>query len=557
VALADLVKLPRNLQRLAEIIIVFVRHGFGSFVARLNLQEHIPFAKRLLARRVQVVDKEASTEERLANALQELGTTFVKLGQILSSRPDIVGPTYAEAFKTLRDKVKPFDAARARAAIEAELDLPPDEVFAEFEDEPAGCGSIAQVHRARLEDGTAVMVKVKRPGIERDITADLGLLRFVAKMAEPQLPEVRPVQIVEEFERAIRDELDFTVEASNTSEFQQMFEEMDHIRAPRVFWEYSTASVLVIERLEGISIADVDRLDREGIDRKELARTLADCFMHQYFRAGTFHADPHPGNLVVDRDGGVGVIDFGMVGHLTSSVKSQMSTMLIAAVYENIDFIAETMSEIGASGPEFQYRLFNRDLTDLFHKYSGVPLGRVDTRRLFSDLARAARDNDLSLPRDLVLLGKSLATLSSVTRTLDPGFDVLRFSTPRVEEVIKDKFSPQRVLQNGGLTALSFLHMLRNLPRDLRNIVRKLEAGHLQIGFHHRGLERPVNELDRTGNRLAMSVYVAALLVSSSLMINARFLPVNGVSVPGVLGFAFAGFLSLWLAWGILRSGRL
>ena len=556
-ALADIARLPRNIQRIGEIIVAFARHGFWPKIARLRLQEHIPLAKRFLATRPAATDKAETAEQRLVNAFRELGTTFVKLGQILSSRPDIVGDAYAEAFKQLRDRVQPFDAAVARRIIEEELRSPIDDIFASFDDEPAGCGSIAQVHGAVLKDGTAVMVKVRRPGIEPDILADMAILRGIARIAEPQFPEIRPTQIIEEFDRAIHRELDFTAEAASTAKFHALLNETDSVSAPAVFWEFTTAAVLTVERFDGVPIGDTEELDRQGHDRTLLAKNLGECFMDQYFQSGMFHADPHPGNLLVLADGTIGMIDFGMVGHLSTDVKNRLTTMFIAAATEDIDFLADAASELGDVGEEFDQRQFTSDLTDLYHKYSGMPLGRMDTRRLFGDLVRVARQNDLTLPRDLVLLGKSAAAVSAVARTLDPSYDVIRMSAPKTAELIRDKLSPTRLVKTAGLSAVSALGHLKSIPRDLRSIVRKIESGQLQIGFRHRGLEHAVSELDRASNRLAISIYVAALLVASSLMTRADLLSFHGISVPGALGYMLAGLLSVGLAWGIWRSGRL
>lgn len=557
-ALADIVRLPRNLQRLGEIVVVLARHGFGRLIDVLNLREYVPFAKRLLARRAPATDKALTTEQRLVNVFEDLGTTFIKLGQVLSARPDLVGSSFAEAFTQLRDRVQPFDAAVARRIIEAELQVSISDVFAVFEDEPVGCGSIAQVHRATLKDGADVVVKVRRPGIESAIHADLGILRALAdNLGDARFPELRPSAVVDEFERVIRDELDFTVEASNTARFHKLLQDVDGVRGPAVFWELTSSSVLTVERIEGIPISDIDELDRRGHDRKRLAEVLGECFMTQYFRVGTFHADPHAGNMLVMSDGTIGLIDFGMVGHLGSEVKARLSTMLIAAVWEDIDFIGENVADIGMAGEEFDPRQFKRDFTDLFHKYKGMPLGRIDTARFFRDLTNAARRNGLSLPRDLVLLGKSIVSVSGVARVIDPSYDAVRMAAPKTSELLKEKLSPRAWTKHAGLNLLSIAQAVKSIPRDLHSIFRKAESGQLQISFRHRGLDHAVSELDRASNRLAISIYVAALLVASSLMIKTGLLEVRGVSVPGILGYFLAGVLSLWLAWGILRSGRL
>ena len=557
-ALADIVRLPRNLQRLGEIVVVLARHGFGRLIDILNLQEYIPFAKRLLARRVSATDKALTTEQRLVNVFQELGTTFIKLGQVLSARPDLVGSSFADAFRQLRDRVQPFDPIVARRIIEAELQVFISDVFASFEDEPVGCGSIAQVHRATLKDGTDVVVKVRRPGIESAIYADLAILKgFADKLGDAHFPELRPSTVVAEFERVIRDELDFTVEASNTARFQKILQGIDGVRGPAVFWELTSSSVLTLERIEGVPISDIEEIDRRGHDRKRLAKVLGECFMTQYFRVGTFHADPHAGNMLVMNDGTIGLIDFGMAGHLSSEIKARLSTMLIAAVWEDIDFIAENVADIGVAGEDFDQRQFKRDFTDLFHKYKGMPLGRIDTARLFRDLTNAARHNDLSLPRDLVLLGKSIVCVSGVARVIDPSYDAIRMAAPKTSELLKEKLSPKTWTKHAGLNLLSIAQAVKSIPRDLHSIFRKAESGQLQISFRHRGLDHAVSELDRASNRLAISIYVAALLVASSLMIKAGLLEFRGVSVPGILGYVLAGMLSIWLAWGILRSGRL
>ncbi|MFO7899386.1 MAG: AarF/UbiB family protein [Planctomycetota bacterium] len=556
-ALPDFARLPRNLKRLGEIVLVFGRHGFNAVLVRLNLREHVPFAKRFFPQRIAVTDRELSPEKRLVNALEELGPTFVKLGQILSARPDIAGESLANELKKLRDRVRPFDSQLAVNAIEAELEAPIADLFDSFDETPAGSGSIAQVHRARLKDGTDVMVKVRRPGIEHLIFSDLAILRFVARIAENQMPEIRPRQIVDEFERAVRDELDFTVEASHTAKFHLMLQETPGVCAPRVFWDRTTSAVLTVERLSGVPITETAELDRRGHDRSELARTLAECFMSQYFQTGVFHADPHGGNMVVADDGTIGIIDFGMVGHLSRELKGQLTTILLATLSEDIDFLADAASELGAAGPEFDRRQLSTDLTALYHKYSGMPLGRMDTRRIFSEITRTARQNDLSLPRDLVLLTKSMGSLSGVTRVLDPSFDVLEEAAPKARELLIQKIDPKRAVKSAGLQVLNLLHMLRTIPRDIRAIIRKTESGQLEIGHRHEGLPRAVTEFEKASNRLAISIYVAALLVASSLLIRTRFLEVRGISLPGVLGYVLAGALSVWLAWGILRSGRL
>ncbi|NQT89433.1 phosphotransferase, partial [bacterium] len=310
---------PRKVQRLAEIAGVLVRHGLSYFVTRLNLSRYLPKRKQVASAQEGPLDRQ-SLAYRLTRVMEELGPTFVRLGQVLSSRPDLLDEEFIREFERLQDQVAPFPTEQARATVARELGRPVEEAFAWFDDEPIASGSLAQVHRATLPGGGDVVVKIKRPGIERVVLTDLSLLRSVGDYAERHMPELRVFQprvVLEELERTMRRELDFVTEAANTTRFTEALEPADGARCPQVYWDLTTSDVLTLERLQGVRISDLDAIDAAGIDRPRLARRLADVFLKQYLDMGIFHADPHPGNLLVLRDGTVGIIDFGMVGRLT------------------------------------------------------------------------------------------------------------------------------------------------------------------------------------------------------------------------------------------------
>lgn len=556
-ALRNITRIPRNIQRVIEILTTLWRHGLGHIVTRLNVQEHLPVVARIATRgKVELLPADDETvARRLGLVLQDLGPTFIKLGQILSTRPDFIPEPYLSEFRKLQDKVKPFPTDEAKEIVRKELGKKLDEVFAEFPDEPLASGSIAQTYTAQLLDGTVVVVKVKRPGIERKIDSDIDILRYLARHAERNWPELNAVLVIDEFEKAIRKELDFIVEASYTSKCYEFFEKMPEIRCPKVYWEFTTPSVLTMERLTGIRPDDTDELDRRGIDRKALAKNLGTVFIKQYVDFGLFHADPHPGNMFIQRDGTIALIDFGMTGHLTDDLLSELSTALIAIARQDLDILIDVYMSI-SEGALVDARKLKPDLLEMFDKYYGMPVARIDVAHLFNDSLRIARKHGLVLPRDLVMLMRSMVVITSVGRMLDPDFNVAEFIEPEARRLILRKASPQRAAKELAVSLWHTSRMLRTVPERLRNIVQKIESGTLTVAFRHQGLEGLMSELDRVSNRLSVSIILGSTIVGSSIALHARVLAISGVSAIGIVGYLIAAMLGLWLVWDILRSGR-
>ncbi|MHC4199687.1 MAG: ABC1 kinase family protein [Planctomycetota bacterium] len=554
----------RNLGRLREIAGVLARHGFADLVERMDLLRFVP----ILRRRARAGRKPFA--ERAADAMQELGPTFVKLGQQLSQRPDLLGDDFIRAFTRLQDKVKPFGEEEARAILEEALEAKTDERFGEFTTKPLASGSIGQVHEATLADGREVVVKVRRPGIEEKIKADLALLAQLAALAERHIPEsrvYRPVQIVEEFARSLERELDFTAEASALSQFEQNFRDDPEVVVPEVIWSHTRAGVLTLTRIRGTPLSDMEAVRAAGVDRKKLARLIAQCFLTQFFETGIFHADPHPGNLVALEGDRLGLIDFGAVGHLSDDMSSELAAILfaisagdvalVASVYEEIGVLDESATDRGAMLADFQ---------EFFDRYYGLPADRLDMRSAFADGIGIARRHNARLPRELVMFARAFVSALSTVQRLDPDLRISEAVRPYVRRLVASRLSPGRLTRAGARTGYHIMSLLRHLPGDARSIVRKLREGKLRFEFRHEGLESFTTEIDRSSNRLSFSVVIGSIVIGSSYIMASNVGPswsaldvlgLGRVPILGLVGFLVAGVMGLGLAWAIYRSGKL
>jgi len=554
----------RNLGRLGHVGSVLTKHGFGWLVVNLRLERLVPFRKRLLSGREAFEEPpDASTAARVARVLEELGPVYVKLGQVLGSRTDLLPPAFIEEFRKLQDRVRPFPTAEARAEIEQELGGPVEEFFDDFADKPFAAGSIAQAYAARTKDGEQVVVKVRRPGLRSVLDADIDILTRLADLAERYVPEYRvfrPVLLVEEFAQTVRREIDFVSEASNTQRFRQAFERDENIRVPRVNWDLTAGGVLTLQRLEGAAVYDAEALDRLGVDRKALAENLTECFMRQYFELGLFHSDPHPGNMVAQAPAVLGILDFGQIGRLSDSMRSNLGTVLVAALNRDFDVVVDIFDDLRALPDDPDVDRLKADLAALTDKYSGVPIGRLNLKDLFDEITSVARRHRVVLPRDFVLLGKSLVSMGGVALDLDPEIRMVEVVRPKINRLLLEKASPRRLMHHGLTSAYHLASLVEQGPRSLRQLARKVLRGRLQILFRHENLDRLITELDRSSNRIAFAMIVASIILGSAIILQTHVGPnVPGTEIPmlGLMGFLLAGLLGAWLAIAILRSGRL
>jgi len=543
---------------------VLTKHGFGHLVERLHLVRYVPLSRwRRAPEPLDAAEAPSSIGRRLVMVCEELGPTYIKLGQMVSTRPDLAPAGIIHELRRLQDHVAPFDSAEAKRIIADDLGAAVEQCFAEIEPEPFASGSIAQTYHARTTDGQRVVVKVKRPGIERLVRLDLYILRWIAETLERTVPEIalyRPVAIVDEFERTITREMDFLNEASATARFGEAFRDDPTVHIPQVRWDLTGPRVLTLEDLPGVSIyaileGDADR----GIDRRMVARHLADLFLKQFFEIGLFHADPHPGNLLISTTGRIGLIDFGMVGQVDDELAGQMVIGLIAAVNKEVDVVIDVLADIGALGVDADRSELRRELRELVDKYYGLPLKRLDLLTLFTELTDLMRRNDVTVPRDFVLLGKSLVTVAGVVLQLDPELNLVETIRPRLRRMLQIRFSPQRVSKTLGLSIWHVLNILKNAPAQIRETMRRMARGQLQMTIQHRNLEYLASELDRASNRLAVSILIAAIIIGSSWTIGSekKLVGLVPLSAIGAIGYFIAGIMALWLVAAILRSGRM
>lgn len=567
-SLFSLPKTYGSLQRLRQIAGVMARHGYGHILGKLRLDEYLPGWMRLRALSSSESEPAVSPPQRMAAALQELGATFIKFGQLLATRPDLIPQEYAEAFGALQDHVDPADPEAIAKVLSDSLGDSPDVVFVAFDATPLASGSIGQAHAATLLDGTDVIVKVKRPDTDRRVRQDLTLLLWLADKAQRHLPELakyHPKIICEEFADTMRRELDFVTEASYTAKMAEECAEVEGVVIPTVYWDYVTHDTMVVERLQGTPLSVIVR-DTSRSHHPELAKRVANVFLHQYFKSGLFHADPHPGNLFLLEDGRLGMIDFGQTGRLSNELRRQLAIAVIAMSHADADTLTDILADVGVLSDDADVRSFKSQLALLLDRYFGVPLDRIDIGRAFEDIMTVSRQHGVLLPRDFVLLGKSLVTITSVTRLLDPHFRVDDVARPYAAMLAKDQLRPKDMLRNSGFFLYQIASFIRRAPEDLRDLLQKARTGKLRVIFHHEALEVLSSRIDVATTRLSIALVLAAIIVGSSLIlssqgIEAHHVPALGGMSVGVLmatgGFGVAMLLGLYLIWNIIRSGRL
>jgi len=548
----------RHLHRYREIAQVLIRHGFGELLDQMELLPVLALPRRLLRRDEREM---LGAPQRLRLALEELGPTFVKFGQILSTRPDLLPPAYIAELSKLQDTVPPAPWEVIKPRIEEELGGPLDTLFATFDPDPMAAASLAQVHAATLTSGDQVVVKVQRPGIRRTIDVDLEILYDLARLAQERTPLGRLydlVEIAEDFATTLRNELDYRREGRNADRFRQNFADEPYIYIPRVYWDYTTGRVLTLERISGIKIDDIVALDEAGYDRHQIALNAARIIIKEVLIDGFFHADPHPGNFVVMPGHVIGAMDFGMVGHLSPHLKEDLVQLYIASVRLDSEGIIDQLIRMGAAQGRVDRERLRRDLERLLTKYQGVPLKEIRAKEVVEEIMPIAYRHHLRLPSDLWLLGKTLAMMEGIGLKLDPDFDVFAISEPYVRRFLWQMYSPT-LLGRKLLTGVSdWSDFLLDLPKQVPRLLDQMERGDIQINVDIPRADSILSRLDRIANRLAISLLVAAFIMALALLIPTLNLvqPWQLTTWLVVSGFVVAVLLGLWLLFSIWRSGR-
>jgi ubiquinone biosynthesis protein len=548
----------RNIGRLSEIAQVAVKHGFGYFFERHRLTDLFPWISRDGS-----ADTPSDRGRRLREMLDELGPTFVKFGQLLSTRPDIVPPDIVVELQKLQDDVRPIPFADVRRVIEEELGLTIEQAFLEFDEQPTAAASIGQVHHALLPNGERVAVKVQRPNAPRQIESDIALLFQAARLAKERiraLDFIDAEQVVDEFARSIRSELDYRAEARNAEIFRRNFSGQPDVKIPRVYWTYTRRRVLVLELLEGVQLADLDVAALSQAERRDLAYRVAETWMTMIFRHGFFHGDPHPANIFVLEGGAaVGLVDFGQVGKLTDEDMSRLTGLFIDAANERVDALPRRLAELGVRFPRDREEEFGEELRDVYYRYYGVSLAEIDPLQVIREAFEVIYRMNLRLPTRFVLLDKAIATLASVGIELYPDFNVFEVAKPYARNLMIERFSPERILARAEKESHELLRIAAALPHQLHDVLDELRDGQVDVGFVHKGLDEFMHKVDVAFNRLVVALIVVGGLIGSSLIgIFAKHGPfVFGVNFLSFIGFMLSGALGVWLLWGVIRSGRL
>jgi ubiquinone biosynthesis protein len=553
----------RNLGRLSEIAQVMVRHGFGYFLEAHKLTDLLP-GRSAEARLAAATESGASARGvHLRELLDELGPTFVKFGQLLSTRPDIVPPDIIVELRKLQDNVRPFPFEEAERVIVEDLGNSIERLFLEFQEVPVAAASIGQVHRAKLPNGREVAVKVQRPGAPRQIEADIALLYQAAKLVNERVHALDFIDargLIDEFAKQIRQELDYRLEGRNAQTFHHNFANEPRVHVPRVYWSYTRSRVLTLTWLQGTQVADIDRLPLTLDERRELAYQIAETWMTMIFRHGFFHGDPHPANiLVLEEAGAIGLVDFGAAGKLTDDDMTKLTRLFIDAAAENVDVLPKRLADLGVRYPREREDDFRAELRELYYRYYGASLAEIDPLQVIREAFQLIYTMNLQLPTRYLLLDRAIATVGSVGMELYPDFNVFEVARPYARELMLERFTPRRIAREVRRDAVRYAQVFAEAPFQWHDVMEELRDGQIEVGFVHKGLDGFLDQMQQVANRLVIALVVTGGLIGSSLIgIFAKQGPhILGVNTVSVIGFALSTALGLWLLWGVIRSGRL
>lgn len=549
----------RQLNRWRQVAFVLAKHGFGDLLRMLSLDRRLAAALERMPH--PSVFDEASRPARVRRALAELGPTFIKAGQYLSTRADLLDPDYRLELAKLQDHAPPFSGKDARALVESELGAPIGRLFSRFSTRPTAAASLAQVHEAVLPDGTPVAVKVQRPDARALVAADLEIMSRLAASAERHSEEWRlrrPVEVIAQIARSLDRELDLSIEAAHVERFARQFANEHDLKAPKVHRALSSPRVLTLERVEGIKIDELEALERAGIDPRLVAERLARHYLAMIFTHGFFHADPHPGNLLIQPGPVIAYLDFGMMGRIDRSTRASLAAAALAVAQRDERALSRSLLRLAQYDEPPDFRAFEGDMAELMDEYAFRPLADWRLGRMFEQLFRASARHGVRVPGELFLLVKTLSELEELTRRLDPRFDAVAAASPFLRRTQEESRAPALVAEELAAAGRETLELLTSAPGELRELLRQARRGRLLIEFEHKGLEPALASLDQVSNRIAYAVLLAALVIGSSLLLHAGLPPLwRGVSALGLLGFGLSGAMALWLLSAILRHGKL
>lgn len=530
----------RHIRRRQQIVGVLVKNGLGYVILRLGLGSLAPLAERQTLAEERLGDQLLA--QKLRQSLEELGPTFIKLGQVLSTRPDLMPPVYIGELEGLQDRVEAMSHAELMQQLLCELGHP-DEVFAEFDAEPLAAASIGQVHFARLRSGEEVIVKVQRPGIEKTVQNDLEIMLGLARLSESRSPEARRLGIkdmVEEFSRMFLRELDYAREARNTERVYQNFAADERVLIPRVYWGYTTGKVLTEEYIVGVKLNDLEEIDRQGWDRRKVSQLGTETFLSQIVLHGFYQADPHPGNILLLDENRIAFIDFGQIGFLNETRLISLGELLLAISKQNMDKAMSSLQEMGIVGEIDSIEEFQEDFADLIKSVSGS-IGKINMRRLRCELLDLAYRHQLKMPAYLTGLMKALITVEGVGKKLDPEYDFMETARPLANKVLEERLKAESVYKYIRRKYYRDLKPLASLPSNFNKLVSRASEGELKIRMELELSDKAYHGISRLVSRLSASLIITGALIGSSFILQANHSAwIEQFSFLGVLGFGIA-----------------
>jgi ubiquinone biosynthesis protein len=551
----------RHLNRYSQILSILFKYGFGDLLVRLKIDQYIEAGLQAISGKRTTSVEKLNRPQRLRMAFEELGPTYIKLGQVLSTRPDLVPGDYLNELAKLQDEVPPFPFSEVKKIINAEFAALPEELFNALDENPLASASIGQVHRARLKDDEVVAVKFQRPGIRKVIEVDLEIMLHLATLAERHIKELalhRPVKIVEEFARTLEKEIDYCIEATNMERIARQFLDVPYIYIPMVFRDLTTSRVLTTELVEGIKISKIEDLEAAGLDKKRIAARGVELVLQQIFAQGFFHADPHPGNIFVLPDNVICLVDFGMMGIVDRRTREDFVELLDSVVHQHEVRATQVLLNLTDWDEQPNVRALEREVADYMGRHLYKPLKEMEIGKMLQELIELTTRFRLRIPPNIFLMVKALSAIEGVGRLLDPEFDLIAHATPFIKRVKLERFAPQRLSSDVFVMMSRLLQFLQQFPKDLMDLASIIRQQKLSLQLEHKGLETMLATQDQTSNRMSFAIIIAALIIGSALIVISEIPPLFfGISLIGIIGYFVAAIMGIWLLIAIIKKGRL
>src|SRR3989338_3707397 len=552
----QLIKEVRDIKRFNQILAVLFEEGFDFLLIRAKLKHNIPLTKRLMIKLKK--SEERKPEVMLRKTIERLGPTFIKFGQILSIRPDLIPKEYCKELEKLLDKVPEFSFNEAKDALEKEFGKKLDSIFLHFEKKPIASASISQVHKAILRTGEKVAVKIQRPNIKRLIETDIEIMMYFAKLLESHvdnLKKFKPAKIVSEFKDWTERELDFRLEARNAKRFYQNFKGSKTVRIPKVYDELTSGKVLTLDFIDGVELHNLDEIKKRKLDFNEIIKNGFDAIMTQVFVHGIFHADPHPGNIIVLKDNSIAFIDFGIVGYFDEKLKGKCIDLIYGAIEQDAELVVNTLTSMGMESDSLEYEQLKSDVGLIIQSLQYSSIKEIKISKVLEEILDIALKHGLRVPPSFVLFGKTIVTIEGVALEYDPNFKLVETAKPFVERLVLKRKNPIYAWKSFVHNINRYKQFAEDFPEKAEMVLDKLQRGSIKVDIEDTDIRKLSLELDRSSNRISYGMLISALLITSAILINVEKGPaILGIPILAFFSFFFASLFALILFWSIVRE---